>query len=53
MVKKIAIEERKKISQWAEAMEALSKYDPRGEMNIDITFYAKIIESNTFLNMYG
>ncbi len=47
MVKKIAIEERKKISQWSEAMEALSKYDPRGEMNIDITFYAKIIESNT------
>jgi nitrogen-specific signal transduction histidine kinase len=47
MVRKISLEERKKINQWAEAMEALSKYDPTGELNIDITFYAKIIESNT------
>lgn len=45
MVKEIAIEERKKISQYAEATEAITKYDPSSEL--DISFYFKVLESNT------
>ncbi len=43
MVKKLALEERKKISQWAEAYEMINKADSIDELNI----YLKIIESNT------
>ncbi len=42
MVKKLSGEERKKISQWAEALKMLNTADSQ-----DITFYANIIESNT------
>ncbi len=47
MVKEISVEERKKISQYAEAMEAITTYDPSADANTDISFYSKIIESNT------
>ena len=43
MVKKLSQEERKKISQWAEAYEMINKADSIDELNI----YLKIIESNT------
>jgi len=45
MVEKISADERKKISQWADAMEVITKYDPSSDL--DISFYAKIVESNT------
>ncbi len=43
MVKKLSLEERKKINQWAEAYEMINKADSIDELNI----YLKIIESNT------
>lgn len=43
MVEKLSLEERKKISQWAEAYEMINKADSIDELNI----YLKIIESNT------
>ncbi len=46
LVKKISIEERKKMSQWAEAMKIISNQDFSGDVE-DIGFYAKILESNT------
>lgn len=42
MVQTLSVEERKKISQWAEAFKMLNTADSQ-----DITFYANIIESNT------
>ena len=43
MVSKLSKEEKRKISQWAEAQELIVKSDPEQ----DISFYAKIVESNT------
>ena len=43
MVSQLSKEEKRKISQWAEAQALIVKSDP----NQDISFYAKIIESNT------
>lgn len=48
MVKKLSMEERKKISQWAEANELIAKSEPEE----DISFYAKIIESNTTIPVF-
>ena len=48
MVIKLSKEERKKISQWAEAQELIAKADPEQ----DISFYAKIVESNTTIPVF-
>lgn len=48
MVVKLSKEERKKISQWAEAQELIAKSDPEQ----DISFYAKIVESNTTIPVF-
>jgi nitrogen fixation/metabolism regulation signal transduction histidine kinase len=48
MVVKLSIEERKKISQWAEANELIAKSEP----DEDISFYGKIIESNTTIPVF-
>lgn len=43
LVKKLSDEEKKNIQQWAEAQEMIAKAEP----DQDISYYAKIIESNT------
>ena len=48
MVVKLSKEERKKISQWAEAQELIAKADPEQ----DISFYAKIVESNNTIPVF-
>lgn len=48
MVQKLSMEERKKISQWAEAQELIAKSEPEQ----DISFYAKIVESNTTIPVF-
>lgn len=48
MVIKLSIEERKKISQWAEAQEFIAKADPE----LDLSFYNKIIESNSTIPVF-
>ena len=48
MVVKLSMEERKKINQWAEAQELIAKSDP----DQDISFFAKIIESNSTIPVF-
>lgn len=48
MVVKLSSEERKKISQWAQAQELIAKADP----DQDISFYASIIESNNTIPVF-
>jgi nitrogen fixation/metabolism regulation signal transduction histidine kinase len=48
MVKKLSLEERKKISQWAEAQELIAKSDPEQ----DITFYVSIVDSNSTIPVF-
>ena len=48
MVVKLSQEERKKISQWAEAQELIAKSEPEQ----DISFYAKIVESNSTIPVF-
>lgn len=48
MVNKLSLEERKKISQWAEAQELIAKSDP----NQDITFYVSIVDSNSTIPVF-
>lgn len=48
MVVKLSLEERKKISQWAEAQELIAKSEPEQ----DISFYAKIVESNSTIPVF-
>lgn len=48
MVVKLSMEERKKISQWAEAQELIAKSEP----DQDISFYAKIIQSNSTIPVF-
>lgn len=48
MVVRLSIEERKKISQWAEAQELIAKAAPEQ----DISFYARIVESNTTIPVF-
>lgn len=48
MIVKLSIEERKKISQWAEAQEFIAKSDPE----LDLSFYNKIIESNSTIPVF-
>lgn len=48
MVVKLSMEERKKINQWAEAQELIAKSEP----DQDISFYAKIIQSNSTIPVF-
>jgi nitrogen fixation/metabolism regulation signal transduction histidine kinase len=48
MVEKLSLEERKKIRQWAEAQELIAKSAPEQ----DISFYARIVESNSTIPVF-
>jgi len=48
MVVKLSLEERKKISQWAEAQELIATSEPEQDLN----FYGKIVESNSTIPVF-
>jgi nitrogen-specific signal transduction histidine kinase len=48
MVVKLSLEERKKISQWAEAQELIATSGPEQDLN----FYSSIIESNSTIPVF-
>lgn len=48
MVVRLSVEERKKISQWAEAQEFIAKAEPEE----DLSFYNRIIESNSTIPVF-